>query len=132
MLIDKTTWHQRIGMLYILKPLLKSKSNIRKFSACFTLILILDIILFYLKGVFSISSCVAIKKSTSYVRLLKKLPKVIKVIISLSLCLLNFLLCCGDIEINPGPKYSSLKFCHMNLNSLTAHDSIKYHYFKNM
>ena len=35
------------------------------------------------------------------------------------------LLCCGDIEKNHGPKYSSLKFCHWNLNGLTAHDSIK-------
>ena len=49
----------------------------------------------------------------------------VKVIILLSLCLPNILLCCGDIEKNPGPKYSSLNFCHWNLNSLTAHDSIK-------
>ena len=32
---------------------------------------------------------------------------------------------CGDIEVNPGPKYSSLTFCHWNLNGLTAHDNIK-------
>ena len=31
----------------------------------------------------------------------------------------------GDIEINPGPKYSSLTFFHWNLNGLTAHDNIK-------
>ena len=49
----------------------------------------------------------------------------VKVIILLSFCLPNLLLCCGDIEKNPGPKYSSLKFCHWNLNGLTAHDSIK-------
>ena len=30
-----------------------------------------------------------------------------------------------DIEENPGPKYSSLTFCHWNLNGLTAHDSTK-------
>ena len=33
--------------------------------------------------------------------------------------------CYGDIEENPGPKYSSLTFCHWNLNGLTAHDSTK-------
>ena len=107
------------------KPLLKSKSNTRKFSAYFTLIFILHIFLFYFNSVFSFFSCIAIKKSTSYIRLLKKLPKMVKVIILLSLCLPNLLLCCGDIEKNPGPKYSSLKFCHWNLNSLTPPDSIK-------
>ena len=37
----------------------------------------------------------------------------------------NLLSCCGEIEENPGPKYSSLTFCHWNLNGLTAHDSAK-------
>ena len=37
----------------------------------------------------------------------------------------NLLCCCGNIEENPGPKYSSLTFCHWNLNRLTAHDSTK-------
>ena len=37
----------------------------------------------------------------------------------------NLLSCCGDIEENPGPKYSPLTFCHWNLNGLTAHDSTK-------
>ena len=40
-------------------------------------------------------------------------------------CVQNLLFHCSDIEANPGPKYSSLTFCHWNLNSLTAHDSIK-------
>ena len=35
----------------------------------------------------------------------------------------NLLSCCGDIEENPGPKYSSLTFCHWNLNGLTPHHS---------
>ena len=37
----------------------------------------------------------------------------------------NLLSCCGDIEENPGPKYSSLTFCHWNLNGLTPHDYTK-------
>ena len=37
----------------------------------------------------------------------------------------NLLSCCGDIEKNPGPKYSSLTFCNWNLNGLTAHESTK-------
>ena len=73
--IDNTTWRARISMFCILKTLLKSKSNIRTFSAYFTLIFILDIILFYFNSVFSFFSCTAIKKSTSYLRLLKKTAK---------------------------------------------------------
>ena len=49
----------------------------------------------------------------------------VKVIILLSICLPNLLLCYGDVEKNPGPKYSSLKSYHWNLNGVTAHDSIK-------
>ena len=112
MSIDNTASHARIGMFCILKPLLKSKSNIRNFLAYFTLIIILDIILFYFNSVFSFFSCIAIQKSTSYLRLSKKLPKMVQVIKLPSLCLPNLLLCCGDIEKNPGPKYSPLKFCH--------------------
>ena len=44
------------------------------------------------------------------------------------LCLLfmkALLNCCGDIEINPGPKQSSLPFCHWNSNGIAAHDFIK-------
>ena len=32
---------------------------------------------------------------------------------------------CGDIKTNPGSRYSSLTFCHWNLNVITAHDPIK-------
>ena len=35
------------------------------------------------------------------------------------------LYCRGDIEINPGPKISSLTFCHWNLNGTAAHDFVK-------
>ena len=32
----------------------------------------------------------------------------------------------SDLEINPGPKrYSRLKFCHWNLNGITAYDHVK-------
>ena len=33
--------------------------------------------------------------------------------------------CYGNIEINPGPKQSSLIFCHWNWNGIAAHDFIK-------
>ena len=49
----------------------------------------------------------------------------IKFAIFLLFCLRNLFLRSGDIEANPGPKYSSLTFCHWNLNGLTAQNSIK-------
>ena len=37
-----------------------------------------------------------------------------------------FLICCGDIEWNPGPeKQHQISFCHWNLNGLAAHNFIK-------
>ena len=35
------------------------------------------------------------------------------------------LYCCGDIEINPSPKRSSLTLCHWNLNGVAAHEFIE-------
>ena len=37
----------------------------------------------------------------------------------------GLLICCGDIEINPGRKQSSLTFCHWNLNGIGVYDFIK-------
>ena len=65
------------------------------------------------------------KSAKSYLYSITKLPKMVKTTIFLSLCISNLLMQCGDIEVNPGPKYSSLTFCHWNLNGLTAHDNIK-------
>ena len=36
------------------------------------------------------------------------------------------LILCGDVEVNPGPRHwTSLSFCHWNLNSVSAHDFVK-------
>ena len=122
--IDNTTWHTRIGMFCILKPLLKSKSNIKKFSVYFTLFLIIHIILFYFNSAFSFFSCTAIKKSISYLPLLKKLPKMVKLIILLSLCLLNFFVVV-ILKKESWSKIFIIKILRWNLNGLTAHDSTK-------
>ena len=62
---------------------------------------------------------------TSYLRMLTKLPKIAEITLFLVLCIPSLLFRWGDTEKNPGPKYSSLAFCHWNLNGLTAHDSIR-------
>ena len=41
------------------------------------------------------------------------------------LCIKLLSHCCGDIEIYPGSKQSSLTFCHWNLNCIGAHDFVK-------
>ena len=117
--------HGTQELFYSLKPLLKSKSSTRNFSELFSLTFILRIILLHLNDVHLFFNCILLKNTTTYLRLLTKLPKMTKIAIFLFLCLRNLLFRCGDIEANPGPKYSSLTFCHWNLNGLTAHNSIK-------
>ena len=65
------------------------------------------------------------KSAKSYPCLITKLPKKAKTIIFLSLCVSNLFVPSGDIEVNPGSRYSSLTFRRWNLNGLTAHDNIK-------
>ena len=68
-----------------------------------------------------------------YSHLIKNIPasfrprflKIADITVFLLFFIQNLLSCCGDIEENPGPKYSSLTFCHWNLNGLTAYDSTK-------
>ena len=123
--IDNATCHSRVGMFYVLKPLLKSKSSTREFSELFSLTFIFLIILLHLNNVHLFFNCILTKNATTHLKLLTKLPKMTKIAIFLFLCLPNLLFRCGDIEVNRGPKYSFLTFCHWNLNGLTAHDSIK-------
>ena len=61
----------------------------------------------------------------SYLQMLTKFPEIAKITIFLVLCIPSLLFPCSDIEKKLGPKYLSLTFCRWNLNSLTAHDSIK-------
>ena len=86
----------------------------------------MNVIILHFTNVQYVLDRVLTKKSAkSYLCSITKLSKVMKTTIFLSLCISNLLMQCGDIETNPGPKYSSLTFCHWNLNGLTAHDNIK-------
>ena len=51
--------------------------------------------------------------------------KIADITVFLMFFIQNLLSCCGELEENPGPKCSSLNFCHWNLNGLTARDSTK-------
>ena len=53
----------------------------------------------------------------------------ISLVISFAFKLL--LILCGDVEVNSGPgHWTSLSFCHRNLNSISAHGFVKFHYWK--
>ena len=96
------------------------------FTCIYIYIYILNVIILHLTNAQHVLDRVLTKKSAkSYLWLVTKLLEMVKTIIFLSLCVSNLLMQCDDIEVNPDPKYSSLTFCHWNLNSLTAHDNIK-------
>ena len=103
--IDNVTWHARIGMFYALKTLLRSKSSTINFSEFFSLTFIFRIILLHLNNVNLFFNYKLTKNTTTYLRLLTKLPKMTKIVIFLFLCLPNLLFLCSGIEANPGPKY---------------------------
>ena len=127
--IANLTWQARVGIFNSSKPLFKSKIKNRGMlqfllhCTVYSLYLFLTFILIkQVNNLYQVSS-----------RLIKIIPapfhlrfvKITDITVFLLFFIQNLLSCCGDIEENPGPKYSSLTFCYWNLNGLTAHDSTK-------
>ena len=76
----------------------------------------LNVIILHLTNVQHVLDQVLTEKSAkSYLCSLTKLPKMVKTNIFLSLCISNLFMQCGDIDVDPGPKYSSLTFCDIHL-----------------
>ena len=125
--IDNATWHARVGIFYAVKSLHKSKPKPKSISFLhFFLICWNYFVTFNLNIIHHVFDRSLSNKSLNiYSSLIAKISKKTKITIFLFLCTLNLLIQCGDIETNPGPKYSSLQFCHWNLNGITAHHSIK-------
>ena len=122
--IDNVIWCARMGVFYPLKTLVTKIPNIRKLHYSYiSLLFLFYFITIHLYEIHSVLNCIM----TSYLRMLTKLPKLEKITLFLGLCIPSLLFRCGKnhIEKKPGPKYSSLTFFHWNLNSLTAHHSIK-------
>ena len=127
--IDNLTWQARVGIFNSSKPLFKTKIKHRVMQQ-----LLLDHTIYSLYLFFTF---ILIKQVNNLYQVSSRFIKIIPVsfrlhflkIADITVFLLffiqNLLSCCGDIEENPGPKYSSLTFCHWNLNKLTAHDSTK-------
>ena len=125
--IDNATWHARVGIFYAQNTLHKSKPKPKNISYLYLFLIYWNyFVTFNLNFIQNISDNIISNKSLKfYASFIAKISKKIKITTFLFLCTLNILIECGDIETNPGPKYSSLKFCHWNLNGITAHDSIK-------
>ena len=138
--IDNLTWQAKVAIFNSPKPLFKTKIRNRGMlqfllhHTVYSLYLFLTFILIkYVNNLYQVSS-----------RLIKIIPasfllrflKIADITVFLLFFIQNLLCCCGDIEENKIfkiftkysqyiTKYSSLIFCHCNLNGLTAHDSTK-------
>ena len=63
---------------------------------------------------------------TSYVfKALRAINYIVLLVFYLEHVNSTILLCCGDIETNPGPTKLDLYFCYWNLNGIAAHDFVK-------
>ena len=120
--IDNVIWYARVGVFYLLKTLITKIPNTGKLHySRISLLFLFYFITNHLYKFHSVLNCIM----TSYLRMLTKLPKIAEITLFLVLCIPSLLFRWGDTEKNPGPKYSSLAFCHWNLNGLTAHDYIR-------
>ena len=127
--IDNLTWQARVGIFNSSKPLFKTKIKNRSMlqfllhHTIYSLYLFLTFILIkQVNNLYQVSShSIRIIPASFCLCFLK----IADITVFLLFFIQNLLSCCGDIEENPGPKYSSLTFYHWNLNGLTAHDSTK-------
>ena len=114
--IDNVLWRARVGSYNAFKFEAQGSS---KFNDPLS---VLKILLLFMNYIFS-----RLIYHTFYisVRYSINLLDIIGVEVLALLYIKILLYCCGDIELNPGPKQSSLTFCHWNLNGIAAHDFIK-------
>ena len=126
---DNLTWQARVGTFNTSKPLFKTKLINRGMlqfllhHTVYSLYLFLAFILItQVKNLYQVYSHL-IKNIPASFRL--RFLKIADVSVFLLFFIQNLLSHCGDIEENPGSTYSSLTFCHWNLNEITAHDSTK-------
>ena len=114
--IDGVLWRARVGIFNAFKFQTQGKSNMKN------PLLFLKIFLFF---IYYINARLIYLISLSTFCFLTNILQLVDVEILFSLYIKILLYCCGDIEINPGPKRSSLTFCHWNLNGVASHEFIK-------
>ena len=113
MLIDGVLWHARVGIFTASKFQTQVKSNMKN------PLLFLKILLFFINCIYARLIYLI---SFSTFRFLRKILQLVDVETLFLISIKILLYFCGDIEINPGPKRSSLTFCHWNLNGVAAHE----------
>ena len=127
--IDNLTWQARVATFNSSKPLFRTKIINRGMLQFFLHHTVYSLYLFL---AFILTTQVK-NLYQVYSRLIENIPasfclrflKIADITVFLLFFIQNLLSCSRDNEENPGPKYSSLTFCHWNLNGLTAHDSTK-------
>ena len=106
--IDGVLWGARVGFFNAFKFQTQVKSNMKN------PLLFLKIFLFFINYVYARLIYLI---SFSTFCFLTNIFQLVDVDIFFLLYIKILLYCCGDIEINPSPKRSSLTFCHWNLNA---------------
>ena len=114
--IDSVLWCARVGVFNAFKFQTKVKSNMKNW------LLFLKIFLFFINYIYA---RLIYLFSLSTFHFLTNILQLVDVGMHFLQYIKILLYCCGDIEINSGPKWSSLTFCHWNLNSVAAHEFIK-------
>ena len=109
-------WRARVGIFNAFEFQTQVKSNMKN-PLLFLKIFLLFINYIYATLIYLISF--------SKFRFLTNILQLLDVEILFLLYIKILLYFCGDIEINPGPKRSSLTFCPRNLNGVAAHEFIK-------
>ena len=129
MLIDNLFWEARVGIFNSSKPLFKIKIKNRGMqqfllhhTASSVYLFLTFILITQVTNLYLVSSHL-IKNIPESFRL--RFLKIADITVFLLFFTQNLRSRCGDIEENPGLKYSSLTVCHWNLNELTTHDYTK-------
>ena len=127
--IDNLIWQARVGIFNSSKPLFKTKIKNRGMlqfllhrTVYSSYLLLTFILIKQVNNLYQVSSHLIKIISASFCLCFLKIADIT---VFLLFFIQNLLSCCGDNEENHGPKYSSLTFCHWNLNRLTAHDTTK-------
>ena len=121
--INNVLWRARVGHFNAFKSQMQENSGMRYPLSFLNIILFLIYFIFY-RLIHCIPSSTFHYISSTFQSITNHLEAENAEILYL-LYMKALLICCGDIEINPGSKQSSFTFFHWNLNDIAAHDFIK-------
>ena len=116
--IDGVLWLARVSIFNAFKFQTQVKSNMKN------PLLFLRIFLFFISYIYArLIYLISFSTFRFLTNILQLVDVEIRYFFLLYIKILLYF--CGDIEINPGFKRSSLTFCHWNLNGVAAHEFVK-------